>query len=246
MWKHKSLLIGVLGVLLLSGLAHASAAESREGIIRLASLSSVPVPNVRYISGEITWVDVKLGKLQLREDSSRGTQEAAEYRDYRMNQQATNVTDPSDKKFLTVKDLRPGQRVAIEFEPVGSAGEKMARKITVEPTPDPVYQEAFGEIEAIDVNAGTFVLENRPAIRRDGGLSDLSYFLFEPKEIVVMKSPSKEPVRLEMKPGDPVKVEYVVKDGKQWIHSVTLYSPVPEVVEKTTTTTTTTSITTKE
>ncbi len=239
MLRHKLSLIGFLGVLLLGGLAQASAAEYRDGTIRLASLVSEPIPALNRISGEITWVDVKLGRLQLREGS-------AEYRDYRMNQQATNVTDPSDKKFLTVKDLRPGQRVAIEFEPVGSAGEQMARKITVEPTPDPVYQEAFGEIEAIDVNAGTFVLENRPAIRRDGGLSDLSYFLFEPKEIVVMKSPSKEPVRLEMKPGDPVKVEYVVKDGKQRIHSITLYSPVPEVVEKTTTTTITTSVTTKE
>ncbi len=232
MWKPKSLLIGVLSVGLLSGLAQAAASE--------------PVPIVHYISGEITWLDVKLGKLQLRQDSSRGHQEGAEYRDYRMNQQATNVTDPSDKKFLTLQDLRPGQRVAIEFELVGSPEEKMARKITVEPTQGPAFQEAFGELEAIDVNAGTLVLEQRPAIRRDGGRGDLSYFLFEPTDIVVTKSPSSQPVRLEMKPGDPVKIGFVVKDGKQWARSITLYSALPQVVDKTVTTTTTTSITTKQ
>ena len=247
MWRHKSLLIGVLSVWLLSGLAQAFAAEYREGTIQLASLVSEPVPVIHHTSGEITWVDAKLGKLQMREGTSRETRDSAgHYRDYRMNQQATNVTDPSDKKFLTVQDLRPGQRVAIEFEPVGSEGEQIARKITVEVIPDPVYQEAFGEVEAIDIGAGTFVLEKRPATRREGGLGELSYFLFEPKDIVVMKSPSKEPVRLELKHGDPVKVEYVLKDGKQWARYITLYSPVPEIVEKTTTTTTTTSVTTKE
>ena len=226
MWRHKSFLIGILSVLLFGGLAQAGASEL--------------VPNVRYISGEITWVDVKLGELQLRDEAPRGTRAVTQYR---MNQQATNVTDPSDKKFLTVEDLRPGQRVAIEFE-LNSHGEKMARKITVEATPEPAFQEAFGELEAIDVKAETLVLEQRPAIRREGGRGDLSYFLFEPREIVVMKSPSRQPVRLELKPGDPMKVEFVVKDGKQWARSITLYSALPELVDRTTTTTTTTSTTT--
>ncbi|PIQ82770.1 MAG: hypothetical protein COV76_02035 [Candidatus Omnitrophica bacterium CG11_big_fil_rev_8_21_14_0_20_64_10] len=217
----------MLGVWLLSGPAQASASE--------------PMPDMRYIAGEITWVDVKLGELQLRDEAPRGSRAITEYR---INRQATNVTDPSDKKFLTLGDLRPGQRVAIEFEMVGSQQEKMARKITVEPTPEPAFQEAFGDLEAIDVNAGTFVLEEKPAARREGGRGDLSYFAFEPREIVVMKSPSREPVRLELNPGDPVKVEYVVKGGKRWAHSMTLYSAFPEVVGETTTTTTTTSTTT--
>ena len=227
MWKHKLLLIGILGVWLLSGPAQASASE--------------PMPDMRYIAGEITWVDVKLGELQLRDEAPRGSRAIT---GYRINQQATNVTDPSDKKFLTLDDLRPGQRVAIEFEMVGNRAEKMARKITVEPTPEPMFQEAFGDLEAIDVNAGTFILEEKPAARREGGRGDLSYFVFEPREIVVMKSPSRESVRLELNPGDPVKVEYVVKDGKRRAHAITVYSAFPEVVEETTTTTTTTSTTT--
>ncbi len=227
MWRHKSLLIGVLGVWVLSGFAQASASE--------------PVPNARSISGEITWVDVKLGKLQLRDQAPRGPRAITEYR---MNQQATNVTSPSDQRFLALEDLRSGQHVAIEFESVGNRGEKMARKITVESTPESAFQEAFGELEAIEVKAGTLVLEERPAIRRDGGRGNLSYFAFEPREIVVMRSPSQEPVRLELKPGDPVKVEFVVKDGKRWARSITLYSALPELIDQTTTTTTTISTTT--
>jgi hypothetical protein len=121
----------------------------------------------------------------------------------------------------------------------------MARKITMEPSTEAAFQEAFGELESIDANAGTFVLEERPVSRREGGRGYLSYFYFEPKDVVVMKSPSSEPVRLEVKPGDPLKVEYVVRDGKQWARSVTLYTTEP-VMNKTTTTSTTTSVTTTE
>ncbi len=227
MSRDKSFWVGVLGVLLLGGLAQAS--ES--------------MPAVRSISGEITWMDVKLGKLQLRDEAPLGTREVTEYQ---MNKQATNVTDPSDKKFLTLEDLRPGQRVAIEFEPANVEGELMARKITVEPAPEPAFQEAFGELEAIDANAGTFVLEEKPAARREGGRGELSYFLFEPRDIVVMQSFSRESVRLELRPGDPVKVEYAVKDGKRWAHSITFYSALPGLIDKTTTTTTVTSTTTTQ
>ncbi len=225
MWRHKSFWIWILGVLLFGGLAQASE----------------PMPAVKYVSGEIAWVDVKLGKLQLRDEAPRGTGAITEYQ---INQQATNVTDPSDKKFLTLDDLRSGHHVTIEFESANSQGDLTARKITVEPAPEASFQEAFGEVEAIDVNAGTLVLEEKPATRREGGRGELSYFLFEPRDIVAMKSPSRQPVQLVLKPGDPVKVEYVMKDGKRWARSITSYSAFPEIVDQTTTTTTTTSITT--
>lgn len=230
MSKDKLFFMGMVGVLLFGGLAQ-------------ASVVSEPMPVVNHVSGEITWVDVKLGRLQLSNEAPSGDRSVTEYR---MNQQATNVTDPSDQKFLTLEDLRPGQRVVIEFEPANSQGELMVRKITVEPALDPQFQEAFGELEAIDVNAGTLVLEERPVARREGGQGNLSYFLFEPREIVVMRSPSRQPVRLELNPGDPLRIEFVVKDGKRWAHSITSYSALPVLVEQTTTTTTTTSVTTTQ
>ena len=226
MWRHKSFWIWILGVLLFGGLAQASE----------------PMPAVKYVSGEIAWVDVKLGKLQLREEGLRGNRATTEYR---INQQATNVTDASDKHFLTVEDLRSGQQVAIEFESVNSRGEKMARKITVESVLEPAFQEAVGTLEAIDANAGTLVL-NENSATREGGNGNLAYFTFEPRDIVVMQNPSRQPVRLELKPGDPVKVEFSVKNGKQRAHSITLYSALPELMDKTTTTTTTTNTTTTQ
>ncbi len=218
MLRRKSFLFGVLGVLLFGGLAQAS--ES--------------IPAVRYVSGEIAWVDVQLGQLQLREEGLRGNRATTAYR---INQQATNVTDSSDQQFLVLEDLRSGQLVAIEFEWIDNQGQKMARKITVQSPPEPVSQEAVGTLEAIDVNAGTLVLMER---------GNRSYFAFEPREIVVMRSPSRQPVRLELRPGDPVKVEFTVRDGKRRAHAITLYSALPELTDKTTTTTTTTSTTTTQ
>lgn len=138
MWKYKPFMIGVLGVLLLGGSVQAATVESRP--IRLASLAtSQPVPAASFVSGEISWVDVNLGKLQLKEEGLRGDWMTTEYR---INQQATNVTDPSDRQFLTLEDLRSGQQVRIEFESANNYGEQMARKITVVSTPpEPEFVE---------------------------------------------------------------------------------------------------------
>ena len=152
------------------------------------------------------------------------------------------MTDPSDKKFLVIKDLRAGQHVTIEL--IDSSGETMARKIIAEPIPEPVFQEATGELEAIDVQAGTIVIDEKP-LPGEGGKGNLSYFVFEPKDIVVMKSPSTQPVQLELKPGDLVKVEFVVKDGKRYARSITLLLAAPETTSTTTTTTTTSTTVTQ-
>lgn len=211
MWRHKAFSSGVLSVALLVGLGQASAAESRERSMRVAGLASEPAPAMKHVSGEITWVDVNLGKLQLREEGV-----------YRINRHATNVTDPSDQRFLTLEDLRSGQFVAIEFGPANIYGERMARKITVESARESLSQEAVGMLEAVDTQAGTLVLKDR---------GELAYFVFEPREIIVMKDPSRQPVRLELKPGDPVKVEYVVRDGKRQVHALTLYSEFPRLTQ---------------
>lgn len=225
MWGLKSVLIGVLGVLFFGGVA------------QVYAVSVETNTKMRSVSGEIVWIDVKLGKLQLKSDAGQNTKGITEYR---INQNETRVTDPSDKKFLVIKDLQAGQHVKIEL--IDSLGETMARKIIAEPMPEPVFQEVTGALEAIDVQAGTLIIEEEP-LPNANVKGNLSYFVFEPKDIVVMKSPDTQPVQLALKPGDLVRVEFMVKDGKRHARSITLLSAAPETTSTTTTTTTSTTVT---
>ncbi len=223
MWRYKSFLIGVVGVLLFGGLAQAFAVES--------------IPAASYVSGEIVWLDLQLGRLQLYGDRSRDTRPTTEYR---ITEHETRVTDRSDNQFLAIKDLRAGQHITVESKASGE--EYIATKITVEPSSAPLFQQAEGMIEAIDVNRGTFTLKET-AIPGTVGL--VSVFFYDTRDIVVMENPSLQPVRLEVKPGDFVRVEYVVNDGRRYARSMMRYSVLP-VAAPTTTTTTTTSTTTTQ
>ena len=206
-------------------------------VVLLASMSICvsAADNLFKVSGKIVWVDVKLGKLQLQSDTfrDRGIGETTEYR---INQNDTRVTDPTDKKFLKLEDLRAGQHVTMEVS--GGKGENIVQNIVIKSFPAPYFQEAIGEIEAIDVIAGTLIIVEKPRTGEEEK-SKLTYFVFEPRDIVFMQSPSEQPVQLELKPGDTVKVEYVVQDGKRQAHSITLYSVSSSSTTTTTTTTTT-------
>ena len=142
MWGFKAILIGVLGVLIIGGLAQVSTAQAE------------PNTEMYSVSGTIEWINVKLGKLKLKSDAGQDTRGISEYK---INQDETRVHNPSDNKFLVIKDLRAGQHVTIEL--IDGPGETLARTIIAEPMREPVYQEATGELEAIDVQAGTLVIE---------------------------------------------------------------------------------------
>nr|MBU1327633.1 hypothetical protein [Candidatus Omnitrophota bacterium] len=189
------------------------------------------------VSGEIAQIDVSLGKLLLELDASRDKKDPTRYK---INQNDTRVVDPQDKKFLKLEDLQVGQHVTVEFNYIqGELGiQPVAQKIIAEPMPKPIFQEVSGELKAIDDQSGTFTLEEKP------GTGNLTYFVYEPKNIVVMQSPSMESVQLMLKPGDLVKVEFVVKNEKRHARSITLY-PVEPVPASTTTVTTTSTTTTQ-
>ena len=191
---------------------------------------------VIQVSGKIAEIDVKLGKLQLEKDSPQNRKDSSKYN---INKNDTRVVDPLDKKFLKLEDLRVGQHVTVEFNYIqGELGiEPTAQKIIAEPMPEPIIQEASGELKAIDAQSGTFTIEEKP------GTGNLSYFVYEPKDIIVMQSPSMEPVRLVLKPGDLVKVEFVVKGGNRYARSIMLYPVLPVPANTTTTTTTSTTTT---
>ncbi len=225
MQRSKVILIGVLGFLSLAG------------VTRLFAAPVESDTKMRTVSGEIVSVDVKLGLLQLKSDAGR---DAGRITEYKINQQETRVTDPSDKKFLVIKDLQVGQHVTAQL--VDRSEERLIRKIVAEPMPGPVFQEATGELEAIDVQTGTLVIEQRPS-PNEAGQSNLSYFVFDPRELVFMRAPDMEPVQGELKPGDLVKVEFAAKEGKRQARSITLLSAAPETRSTTTTTTTSTTVT---
>ncbi len=194
----------------------------------LARAAETPV--VQRVTGEIGWVDVKLGKLELHQTTTAGTETTA----YRITLNETRVTDTADKQFLSVDDLRAGQYVTVEA--TQGQPDTIVQKIIVEPMPVSDYQQAFGELKSIDVVAGTLVVEERVRIGQEEKIR-VADFVFDPNTVVVMHSPSKEAVKLFLKPGDVIKVEFKDIDGKQQAHYITLYS---SVVTSTTTTTTTT------
>ncbi|HSV43420.1 MAG TPA: hypothetical protein VLJ10_02605 [Candidatus Bathyarchaeia archaeon] len=199
------------------------------------SVRAEEMADVRRISGEIGWVDVQLGKLELNKETPKGTETTT----YRITQNETRVTDPKDEKFLNVADLRAGQNVTLEV--VNHQEGEIVPKIIVEPVPVSEFQQSFGELKAVDASAGTLVVEERVRIGQEE-ISRSSDFVFDPQTIVAMRSPSKKPVELMLTPGDVVKVEFVERGGKKQARYITVYSPV--ATNTTTTTTTTTTATT--
>ena len=146
------------------------------------------------------------------------------------------MTDPLDQKFLTIDDLQAGQYVIIDV--VNGEADKVVKKITAEPYLESGLMQAFGSLESIDPNVGSLILIQRP-MGDDVGQGQLAYFVFDPKEIIVMKDQSIEPVRMTLNPGDLIRVVYVEKDTKKQAQSITLYTPkVTQTVVTTTTTTT--------
>ena len=220
MWKFKAILIVIFGVLFFAGLAQVFAASVESNT------------KMRSVSGEISWIDVKLGKLQLNSDAGQDDKGITEYK---INQDETRVTDPSDKKFLVIKDLQVGQHVTIKL--IDKSGEVMAQKIIAEPMPEPVLQEATGELEAIDVQVGTIIISQKSSGYE--GRRNFLYFVFGPKDIVMMEAPGTEPVQLNLKPGDTMKVEFVVSEGQRHASSIMLLQTAPQTTSTTTTTTTT-------
>ena len=201
--------------------------------VGVPAYASVGTSTVNQVSGRIMWVDVKLGQLQIKLSQAPGM---GETKDYRITRYETRVKDPSDKKFLTIDDLRPGENVTLDV--IDGQEDKIIKKIVAESLEASDFQEASGQLQAIDGQAGTLTLQEK---MRNGveEQSNLSYFIFDPNNVVVFQSPSIQPVTLVLKPGDQVKIQFVPKDGKQQVYSITLYSSQHSTTTTVTTTTST-------
>jgi hypothetical protein len=124
MWKFKVIAVGVIGILFFGGLTQVFAAPVESNT------------KMRSVSGRISKIDVRLGLLKLDADAGQDTRGISEYR---INQDETRVTDPLDKKFLVIKDLKVGQHVTLRL--IDKYQETMIRKIIAEPMPDTVVPE---------------------------------------------------------------------------------------------------------
>jgi len=64
---------------------------------------------------------------------------------------------------VVIKDLRAGQPVTIELidSSIGTDEETMVRKIVAYPMPAPILRESIGQLEVIDAQAGTLVIEQK-------------------------------------------------------------------------------------
>lgn len=191
------------------------------------------VPTVSQVPGRVMWVDVKLGQMQIKLDKSTSNKEKKEYR---ITRNETRVKAPLDKKFLTIDDLRPGEKVTLDV--VNGQEDGIIERIVAEALDASDFQEASGQIQVIDSQQGTLTLQEnmKNGVEVKSNPSD---FVFDPNAIVVLQSPNIQPVELILKPGDQVKIQYVLKDGKQQAYSITLY---PSQHTTTTVVTTTTSI----
>ncbi len=221
MFSRKGMVLaGILSVCIFFGFAQSGFCVTGPG-----------TENVRQVSGEIVWIDLHKGTLQLRQGEHHGWDKVTEYR---INAHDTFVTDPASKEFLTLNDLRVGQDVTLELPAVRDW--KIVSKIIAQPLPE--FVVVTGDIVAMDTPTGTMTLRVVGQERNN----EVTYFVFQPDDIFYMKSTGKEPVHLEVKPGDRVKVEYLSDSGKQRARYITL---LPAPAAGSTTTTTTTTVTTK-
>jgi hypothetical protein len=144
MWKIKVIVVGVIGVLFFGGLAQVFAASVESNT------------KMRSVSGKISKIDVRLGLLKLDADAGQNTRGISEYR---INQDETRVTDPSDKKFLVIKDLKVGQHVTVKL--IDQYQEIMIRKIIAEPMPEPVLSKTASTTRTTTTTKITVTEENK-------------------------------------------------------------------------------------
>ena len=133
------------------------------GLFTAISVRASEAANVSQVSGEITGVELKLGKLQLKSDTSKSTEEITEYR---INQNETRVTDPTDKKFVTIEDLQPGHYATIDV--LNGKEEKIVQKITTDLRMASDYKESERQMNQLneDLKNGK-ITQHEYDIRKD-------------------------------------------------------------------------------
>lgn len=134
MGKLRFSLVGVLGILIFGGSTQVYAQHT-----------VVSTTAMRSVSGVIDWIDIKNGRMQISDDGGQDTRGISKYT---VNLSKTLVTDTTDRQYLVIKDLEPGQRVVVELvdSPKRSHQDVVARNIIVDST----WENADIENTAVD------------------------------------------------------------------------------------------------
>jgi outer membrane protein OmpA-like peptidoglycan-associated protein len=116
------------------------------------SVYAAEMANVRYESGKIEWVDVQLGKIGVNRETPMGMRKTT----YRITDNNTRVTDPTDKEFLNVNDLWAGQNVTVQVVD-NKEGEVVQKIIIGSASADQHQSESLVKLKAKDTADGTIV-----------------------------------------------------------------------------------------
>lgn len=173
--------------------------------------------DVRQVPGEITWIDLQSGQLQLQTNTSP----IGNIIDFRINREQTRVVNPADQS-LDINDLHPGQNVTIDVS--NGQGDAIVQNITTEVSPSSDYLEAYGQIGTVDLLGNSFTLSGAQRVGTKEQ-NKVTSFIFDPQNIVVTQSPSKGPFDAQMRTGQIVRIEYAMKDDQRMVRSITVFSP---------------------
>lgn len=149
--------------------------------------------DLRETRGQIDQVDLRNGRLILREPPGAGTD--AQRVEYAINPRDTSVSDPLDKKFLKLEDLAAGQWVTVEFVQVNDR--RMARAITVDLPPPVLPVSAFiaGEVVRVDLQMQELTVRE---VRGSGTVPpEVTYRIYHPENAAIFDARTGQPVRFE-------------------------------------------------
>ena len=177
--------------------------------------------DIHEVSGEVAFVDLKQGRMTLREIEPGKTDTRTNI--YELNPRDTTVTDPLDKQFLKLEDLQPGYRVTVEY--VKGDDRRIAQKITVESATD--IRWAVGDVASLDVGRGVFTLTHT----QPGWASPvITHYRTNPDTTRVVDLQGRRFTTLaDLRPGDTVQVEFTLENGERVARWIAVSAPLIQV-----------------
>lgn len=170
----------------------------------------------RWIVGEITALDPRTGVLTVTQVVPGSVTPVVTH--YVLDLQETRVIDLEGQRFLSLSDLQVGDVVQVEFL-LDPQGQRLAQLVTVKPLRTETFW-ASGRIESVDLGAGTLVVsEGIPS----WNFTERVYYVIDLNgtRVVDLRGRSFGLLK-DLKPGDPVTLQFTVTQGKRSVQYILL------------------------